>query len=255
MKSSWASFTGTGQLVLVIILGLITALLLVTALRLRHPIPGPRASGGFIGFATVAWALAIMTFLTDLVVYGLQAQQVQLTLPSPPNHVTPVTLTCAAVSFVAVAVLVPARLRTRLGNAFFCACAGPMVFELPFDLIVMSRTTAIPPAPGLYVALFFLPLFSIEVLTLALVVSRPGARITRWTTIWLAGMFAVFTIWAGIGFGYPWEGLPLALNIVSKVLAFATVLSLLLRRDGLRAARVARNGVPADAAAITEASP
>jgi apolipoprotein N-acyltransferase len=106
-----------------------------------------------------------------------------------------------------------------------------MIFELPFDLIVMARTSAIPPAPALYVALFFLPLFAIEVLTLALAATRPGARVTRWTAGWLAGMFGVFTVWALIGFEYPWGGLPLALNIVSKVLAFAVALSVFVRRE------------------------
>ena len=185
----------------------------------------------------VAWLLAIVTFLVDIVVYGLQARQVHLTLPSPPNHVTPVTLVSAGLSFVVVAVLTPARLRTRLSNGLFCACAGPMVFELPFDLIVMARTTAIPPAPGLYVALFFLPLFAIEVLTLALAVTRPGARVTRWTFTWLAAMFGVFAIWALIGFEYPWGGLPLTMNIASKLLAFLAALSLFVRRDHLDAAR------------------
>jgi hypothetical protein len=112
------------------------------------------------------------------------------------------------------------------------------VFELPFDLIVMTHTSAIPPAPGLYVALFFLPLFAIEVLTIGLAITRPGARITRWTAVWLAGMFGVFALWALIGFEYPWGGLPLAMNIVSKILAFAVSLSLFVRRENLAAARL-----------------
>ena len=44
-----------------------------------------------------------------------------------------------------------------------------MVFELPFDLIVMARTfPPIPPNPALYRVLFFAPLFAIEITTLAL---------------------------------------------------------------------------------------
>jgi hypothetical protein len=234
---SWTAYSGGGALLLAAVLAIITAALIVVALRLRAPVPGPSASGGTVAFLVVAWLLAIVTFLADLVVYGLQARQVRLTLPSPANHVTPVTVICAALSFVAVAVLTPSRARTRIGNAFFCACAGPMVFELPFDLIVMARTTAIPPAPGLYIALFFLPLFAIEVLTLALAATRPGAGFTRWTAAWLAGMFGVFAVWALAGFEYPWGGLPLTLNIVSKVLAFAATVSLFVRREHLAVAR------------------
>jgi hypothetical protein len=237
VKYSWAAYTGGGEIILALVLALITAGFVVVAVRLRTPVAGPIADGGVTAFMVVAWLLAILTFLTDLTVYGEQAREVHLRLPSPPNYVTPVTLVSAALSFLAVAVLTQARLRTRLGNAFFCACAGPMVFELPFDLIVMTRTSAIPPAPGLYVALFFLPLFAIEVLTLALATSRPRARFTRWTAVWLAGMFGVFAIWALIGFAYPIGGLPLALNIVSKVLAFAASVSLFVRRDDLEAAR------------------
>ncbi|HEX4058342.1 MAG TPA: hypothetical protein VHX87_08515 [Galbitalea sp.] len=237
MEYSWAAYSGVGQIVLALVLALVTAALIVAAVRRRTPISGPTASGGAIVFMVVAWLLAIVTFLVDLVVYGLQAHQVHFTLPSPANYVTPVTVVCAGISFVAVAVLTPARLRTRVGNAFFCACAGPMVFELPFDLIVMTRTSAIPPSPSLYIALFFLPLLAIEVLTLGLAFTRPRARVTRWTIIWLAGIFGVFTLWALIGFEYPWGGLPLAMNIVSKILAFAVVVSLFVRREDLKAVR------------------
>jgi hypothetical protein len=47
-------------------------------------------------------------------------------------------------------------------------------------------------------------------------------------------MFAAFAVWAGAGFGYPNAALPIALNVVSKILAFATVLTLYLpaRRPG-----------------------
>ena len=241
MEYSWVAYSGAGALVLALVLALVTAALALAAARLRTPLPGPTASGGAVAFLVVAWLLAIVTFLVDVVVYGLQAYQVRLTLPSPPDPVTPVTFISAALSFVVVAALTPTRLRTRLGNALLCACAGPMIFELPFDLIVMARTSAIPPAPALYVALFFLPLLVIEVLTLTLAATRPGARVTRRTAGWLAGMFGVFTVWALAGFQYPWGGVPLACNIVSKVLAFAVALSVFLRREYVDAAR-ARSG-------------
>ena len=237
MKYSWVAYSGVEQLLLVLVLALITAALVVFAVRLRTRIAGPVAGGGVTGFLVIAWLLAIVTFLVDLVVYGVQAHEVHFTLPSPANYVTPITLVSAALSFLAVAILTPARLRTRLTNALFCACAGPMFFELPFDLIVLTRTSAIPPAPGLYIALFFLPLFAIEVLTIGLAVTRPGAAISRWTFVWLAGMFGVFAIWAVFGFEYPWGGVSLAMNIVSKVLAFAVSVSLFVRREYVVALR------------------
>jgi hypothetical protein len=237
VEYSWAPYSGVGGIVLALVLALVTAGFVVVAVRLRAPVPGPGARGGVTAFLVVAWMLAVTTFVVDYFVYVQQAREVEFTLPSPANHVTPVTFACAGVSFLVVVVLTPARLRTKLGNAFFCACAGPMVFELPFDLIVMARTSAIPPAPGLYIALFFLPLFAIEVLTIALAATRPGVQITRWTAVGLAGMFGVFAVWALIGFEYPGGGLPLTMNIVSKVLAFAVSLSLFVRPGYFEAAR------------------
>jgi hypothetical protein len=75
------------------------------------------------------------------------------------------------------------------------------------------------------------------VLTLGLAATRPGVQVTRWTAVWLAGMLGVFAVWALIGFEYPWGGFPLAMNIVSKILAFAVSVSLFVRKDYLEAAR------------------
>ena len=104
-----------------------------------------------------------------------------------------------------------------------------MIFELPFDLIVMARTyPPIPPDPALYRALFFVPLFLIEITTLLLLRLSPMVRLTRATFFSFALMLGVFAVWALAGFGYPSAPLPTALNIASKILAFITVLTLFL---------------------------
>jgi hypothetical protein len=104
-----------------------------------------------------------------------------------------------------------------------------MIFELPFDLIVMARTyPSIPPDPALYRALFFAPLFLIEITTLLLLRQSPLVRLTRATFFSFALMLGVFAVWALSGFGYPSASVPTALNMVSKVLAFVTVLTLFL---------------------------
>jgi hypothetical protein len=41
-------------------------------------------------------------------------------------------------------------------------------------------------------------------------------------------MIGVFGIWALSGFGYPQSALPITMNIVSKLLAFSTALTLFL---------------------------
>ena len=53
-------------------------------------------------------------------------------------------------------------------------------------------------------------------------------RLTRATLFAFAPMLAVFAVWALAGFDYPATPLPYALNVVSKLLTFATILTLFL---------------------------
>jgi hypothetical protein len=53
-------------------------------------------------------------------------------------------------------------------------------------------------------------------------------RLSRATLFLLAGMFLIFAVWAVFGFAYPAAPLPIAFNMISKVLAFATAASLFL---------------------------
>jgi len=59
-------------------------------------------------------------------------------------------------------------------------------------------------------------------------------RLSRATFWSFALMLAVFAVWALSGFGYPSAPLPTALNIVSKILAFVTVLTLFLPQQPAR---------------------
>ena len=80
----------------------------------------------------------------------------------------------------------------------------------------------------MYRALFFVPLFLIEITTLLLLRLSPMVRLTRATFFSFALMLGVFAVWALPGFGYPSAPLPTALNIASKILAFITALTLFL---------------------------
>jgi hypothetical protein len=111
------------------------------------------------------------------------------------------------------------------GGALVGAIAGPMIFKLPFDFIVLWRTY--PPSPAaLYTQLFFFPLFLVELLSLAMLLLSPRMRLTRYALFALAGMFLVFAIGAVFGFAYPLTALPITFNVVSKALAFATAVLL-----------------------------
>jgi hypothetical protein len=105
--------------------------------------------------------------------------------------------------------------------------AAPMIFEFPFDLIVMARTyPPIPPDPALYRVLFFAPLFLVEFTTLALLRLSPMVKLSRASFFFFAVMLLVFAVWGLSGFGYPSAPVPFALNVLSKIVAFAAALSL-----------------------------
>jgi hypothetical protein len=107
------------------------------------------------------------------------------------------------------------------------AIAAPMIFELPFDPIVIFRihTAAHAPRPW---ALVYPPLLLVEITTLLLLRLSPMARLTRATFFSFALMLGVWAAWALAGSGYPSAPLPIALNITSKILAFVAAFTLFL---------------------------
>jgi hypothetical protein len=121
--------------------------------------------------------------------------------------------------------------KIALASAVIGTAAAPMIFELPFDPIVMTRTNPpLPHHPMLYRQLFFLPLFLAELSTLTLLLSM---RVTAYACYAVAGMFAVFALWALFGFAFPAEPLPLALNVISKIWCFVAAIMLFAwRTDG-----------------------
>jgi hypothetical protein len=58
----------------------------------------------------------------------------------------------------------------------------------------------------------------------------PMVRLSRATFFSLALMLAVFAVWALPGFGYPSTPGTYTLNVISKLLAFVTILTLFLPR-------------------------
>jgi hypothetical protein len=138
-----------------------------------------------------------------------------------------VTLSAAVLTFLVLVIAMSGSDRDRVVGAGMAALAGPLVFELPFDLVVMGRTTPeVLPHPDWWRLLFFGPLVVVEVLTIALLLAVPAARLTRWTLVALAALFGTFSWWATIGFGYPDHPLPHVANVVAKLCAFAVTASI-----------------------------
>ena len=176
---------------------------------------------GYSGTARIGLAVVLLALAGGLAYAGTR-------WPGPFQARRPVTLIGVGLVFMVILISSSLGPKARLGSAVIGALAAPMIFELPFDLIVMTRTYPIPPDPALYRAVFFLPLFAIELITLALLTLSPMVRLSRATFLSFAAILVVFAIWALAGFGYPSAPVPITLNVVSKILAFVTVLTLFL---------------------------
>ena len=223
---TWFSYSGSAKLTLAVVLLAVAAAVAVAGAKLPLPARLPRPGKDATTLMVVAWALSIIVFLACVGIYGKQAHQEHLA-GRPADNIFPITFLAAVVTFFLITVTGKPGGKTAVISAALAAVAAPMVFELPFDLIVMTRTyPPIPPHPALYRAVFFAPLFAVEITTLALLTWSPMVRLTRATFYAFALMLAVFAVWALAGFGYPSAPLPYALNVVAKLLAFATILTL-----------------------------
>jgi hypothetical protein len=227
---TWVSYGGTARIVLALVLvaAAVGAVYAGTRLPLaaRPALPGQKVRT----YLLVAWGITIVAFLTCLFIYVHHARREHLFHTALADPITPVTAICVIVIFVII--LVSGRShggRVALVGAVIGAMAAPMIFEFPFDLIVMTRTyPPIPPDPALYRVLFFAPLFLVEFATLSLLALSPMVKLSSVAFFVFALMLLVFAAWSLYGFGYPSAPVPFALNVLSKILAFIAALSLFL---------------------------
>jgi hypothetical protein len=243
--ASWVSYSGSSRIVLAIILLIIAAGVAAAGARLPRPAALPRPSRNTTVVLFTVWMVAIFAFIGVLSVLAQQAQQAHpgRARATGPGPIAPVTYTAVVVTFVVIIALGRAYdWPARLGGAAIGALAAPMIFEFPFDFIVLTRITGISAA---HLVLFFVPLFLIEIITLTLLAASPLVRLRRSTFFCFASILVVFAIWALYGFGYPNTSLFYSLNVVSKLLAFTTALTLFLpQRASATAAPPAETTVP-----------
>lgn len=225
---SWSPLSGGSAIALAVVLFIIAAGLAFLATRMRGAIAVRRPGRFFAILIVMMWFLAGFTFVSAVLVYGaaLVAQRPGYT--APPDHIFPFTFTFGVIAFFAILTLTQRRgLLVAVGSGLAGAIAAPMIFELPFDLIVLWRT--FPPDPAaLYTLLFFLPLVLVALLSYALAALAPDLRLSRWPLYALAAMFLTFGVWALFGFGYPLSPLPIFFNVVAKLLAFVAAVTLFL---------------------------
>jgi hypothetical protein len=224
---AWSPYVGSSSYILAGFLLLVTCVLTYFGFRFRHAI-AVKGPGKFLGALLIGcWLLAVLAFLTAITAYGLAEQQqaIQFRITNP---ITPVTFTSAVIAFIVILCLTrQSGPRIAICSAIAGTIAAPMIFELPFDLLVMWHTYP-PTPPVLYTLLYFLPLFLVEILSFALLSFSPVMKLSRYTLFLLAGMFLIFAVWALFGFAYPASPIPIAFNVIAKIIAFATAISLFL---------------------------
>ena len=231
----WVPYSGNGAIILGVVLLVIAGVFTLFGLKLKNSLRVKAPDKAIAGVLIVAWILSLFTWFVNIGVYALQMQQEKLTGTIPNNPITKFTLSFAFLSFLLVFFINRRKGgKAAFWSAVFAAMAGPMVFELPFDLMVMGRTyPPIPPAPGVLRALFFFPLFLVELITISLLFLSPLFKVTKYTLYSLAGMFFVFAIWAFLSFSFAYTTEFLILNVAAKALAFVTVVTLFLPEKNL----------------------
>jgi hypothetical protein len=237
---TWVSYGGSARIWLAVVLLAAAGVLVCAGIWLPLPTRAATPRRATVIAVLVAWVASIAAWLVCLALYIRQYRHefhLALASAAPPDRVAPVTFTAVVVLFLVILIRSSREGGAKLAGAAIGALAAPLIFELPFDLIVMTRTyPPIPPDPAFYRAVFFVPLFLIEVTTLLLLSRSPMVRLSRATFYSLAMMFGVFAVWALSGFGYPSAPLPITLNIASKLLAFAAAFTLFFPQQSAVAA-------------------
>src|SRR5262249_10880555 len=134
---AWSPYVGSSSHILAGFLLLVTCVLTYFGFRFRHAraVKGP---GKFLGALLLGcWFLAVIAFLIAVTAYSLAQRQqtIQFRLTNP---ITPVTFTSAVIAFFVILYLArQSGPRIAIGSAIVGTIAAPMIFELPFDLLVM----------------------------------------------------------------------------------------------------------------------
>ncbi len=224
---TWSPYVGSGAVLLAAVLSIIAGVLAYLGIRLHRSIGVNRPGRAVSIFLIMIWCLSLATFAIAVLAYARLLLQQYGTFTAPPSPISPITDMSGFFAFIIILLLNRDHgWRTALGSAVVGTIAAPMIFELPFDLIVMGRLY--PPTTTELTLLFFLPLFLIEISSFALLTCSPLMRLSKYTLFALAGMFLVFAIWAWFGFPYPSSPIPIALNVISKILSFAAAVTLFL---------------------------
>jgi hypothetical protein len=160
---TWSPYVGSDALLLAVALLIIAGVLAYLGTRLHCSVGVQRPGKTVSILLIVIWVLSFLTLGNAVGIYYRAETQQYGAITLPTNPISPITdLSGIAVFIVIVYLARHHGLKIALGSAIVGTIAAPMMFELPFDLIVMWRTY--PPAPATqFTLLYFLPLFLWEI--------------------------------------------------------------------------------------------
>ena len=237
-NGTWTPYAGREALYLAVALLVISGVFAYLGTRLRGSLQADRPGKVVRVLLVVMWLLSLATLIVAVGTYVQAFFERWGNVTLPANHVSPITDLVALATFIVIATISRHHgWKVALGSAFVGAAAAPMIFELPFDLIVIARVLPRPPVPTAQLTLlYFLPLFLWELASYSLLTLSPATRLSHKTLFALAAVFLVFGIWALAGFSYPSTPIPIALNAISKMLSFVAAITLFLPEKGMVAA-------------------
>jgi hypothetical protein len=221
--NGWKPYTFPSTLILGLIFLAAGGGLIWLGRRIKSNIRIPHPGKGFKITMITTWTVLMLAFLF---IYFVSDGRTDRAVQNGP--IFPITLTTAILTFVYLFYISrKGGFWAATGNAIAGAAAGPMIFELLFDWIVIPQTNASVE----FLVVYFAPLFIIEVTTICLLILCRRVSITRYSLYSLGAMLIVFGLWVFKGYSYPSSPVIYFLNAVSKVLSFTTVIALFITRD------------------------
>ena len=223
----WSPYKGWSEIVLSLILFLVTAGVFLAGRKMKEPIKLPKMGRGLGVVMVIVLAFCILLFLQINLIFSRYIGSA-----SSLGPIFPVTIASAIATFCYAAY--SSRRGgplSSLGNGILGFIAGPMVFELPFVLIILPLVKA----PLIATIIFVTPLFGIVFSTLSLLLLSRRIALTKNSVYLFGAMMLVFALWALDGYAYPTAPLAIALNDISKILSFACVGALFLQKSQTKA--------------------
>lgn len=213
----WRAYSGSSAVTLSLVLLAVGLGLIFQSGRLAGPLRLPRPGGALKVAIFAFWVLSILLVLPMFRRVAVETGQSALNI----GPVFPITLASAFCTFFFVAYVTRAGgALAALANGLLGFVAGPMVFELPFVLIIAPVTTTHIDHPLFLFATFLVVILS----TLILATFSSRFAVSRHSLFFLAAMFVVFALWVALtGYAPPSDPVSFSLNAISKVLGFAAV--------------------------------